>query len=372
MFLSDKKWIEHPGSFIKEELESRGWTQGDLAYVLGCTTQSINLLVNEKKGISPDMAKALAKAFNVSPEMLSNLQSLYDLSQAKDASDCIARRATLQKYPLKGMISRGWLEKIKDIELMEQQLSRFFSVPDISSIPHLAHSAKKSNYDETPVEQLVWLFRVRQIASSMVAPEYSTAKAKSLVSKLSELRNEPEQIRLVPRLLSEAGIRFVVVEKFSSKAKIDGACFWLDDSPVIGMTLRYDRIDNFWFVLRHELEHVINGDGKEQEIIDVDIQAEDADSLPEEEKIANEAAADFCVTKKKMDSFYRRKAPYISERDVIAFSAMQGIHPGLVIGQIHNRTGKHAFLRKYLVSIRGHILPSAVVDGWGEIAPVEL
>ncbi|KAI1694314.1 hypothetical protein Ddc_22202 [Ditylenchus destructor] len=48
-----------------------------------------------------------------------------------------------------------------------------------------------------------------------------------------------------------------------SGSKIDGACFWLDaHKPVIGMTLRFDRIDNFWFVLRHEIEHVLREDGR--------------------------------------------------------------------------------------------------------------
>lgn len=372
MFLSDKKWVEHPGSFIKEELEARRWTQSDLAYVLGCTVQSINLLVNEKKGISPQMAKDLSKALGVSAEFLSNLQNIYDLSKAKEPSEDIERRANLQSYPLSTMISRGWIEKIKDTYLMEDQLSRFFGVSNISQAPKMAHAAKKTSYDDTPIDQLVWLFRVKQIAKTMVVSSYSERKARELVSSLSELRNEPEQIRHIPRLLSEAGIRFVLVEKFSPKAKIDGACFWLDDSPVIGMSLRQNRIDNFWFVFRHELEHVLNGDGRTEEVIDVDIQSANTDELPEEERLANEAAADFCIDKKRMDSFYLRKAPYISERDVRAFSAMQGVHPGLVVGQIHHRTQNYAFLRKYLVGIKDHILPSAVVDGWGEIAPIEL
>lgn len=372
MFLADKKWIDHPGSFIKEELEERGWTQNDLAYVLGCPAQSVNLLVNEKKGISPEMAKALGKAFSVSPEFLSNLQNLYDLSQAKEPSEDIEKRARLQNYPLKAMINKGWIEEITDVSLMEEQLSRFFGVDDIENAPQFAHAAKKTNYDDMPVEQLVWLFRVRQIAREQVVASYSKKKALALVEQLKELRNEPEQVRLVPRLLSESGIRFVVVEKFSSKAKIDGVCFWLDkNSPVIGVTTRFDRIDNFWFVLRHEIEHVIQGHAQQQEIIDVDLQA-DRDGLPEEEVVANDAAADFCVDQKKFSSFYLRKYPYISEKDVLAFATTQDVHPGLVIGQIHNKTKKHAFLRKYLVNIRSNLIQSAVVDGWGEVATTEL
>jgi len=150
------------------------------------------------------------------------------------------------------------------------------------------------------------------------------------------------------------------------------------------MSLRYDRIDNFWFVLRHEIEHVLRAHGKIREVIDYGLEGDRADSVDEQERVANIAGANFCVDQTEMNKFYLRKAPYISERDVLGFSARLGIHPGLVVGQIHNRTGKFNYLRKYLKPIRKHVLrkylkpirkhvlPSAVVDGWGEIAPVDL
>ena len=104
----------------------------------------------------------------------------------------------------------------------------------------------------------------------------------------------------------------MIVETLSS-AKIDGVCFSLDDaSPVIGVSLRYDRIDNFWFVLRHEIEHVLQGHGKAAAILDIELEGQRAgtgSSIAEEERIANKAAADFCVPTAQMDAFIARKAP---------------------------------------------------------------
>ena len=75
----------------------------------------------------------------------------------------------------------------------------------------------------------------------------------------------------MPRIMAECGIRYIIVEKLP-KARIDGVCFWLDDnSPVIGMSLQRDTIDNFWFVLRHEIEHVLRRDGQDEEVIDEDL-----------------------------------------------------------------------------------------------------
>ena len=139
----------------------------------------------------------------------------------------------------------------------------------------------------------------------------------------------PNSVRHVPRLLNEAGVRFVVVEGLPG-AQIDGVCFWLSPTaPVIGMSMRFDRIDNFWFVLRHECAHVLHGHGKQQAIVDEDLGVTNAPSLNEEERIANNEAADFCVPSEQMRSFYLRKNPFFSESDVLAFSKRVKVHPGI-------------------------------------------
>lgn len=93
-------------------------------------------------------------------------------------------------------------------------------------------------------------------------------------------------------------------------------------------------------------------------------------NTPEDEIMANEAAANFCVPKKSMDSFVARKAPLFAEADVLGFSKTLNVHPGLVVGQLQHRTGRYELLRKYLVKVRSTIMPNALVDGWGQVAPV--
>jgi HTH-type transcriptional regulator / antitoxin HigA len=175
--------------------------------------------------------------------------------------------------------------------------------------------------------------------------------------------------------LAECGIRFVIVESLPG-AKIDGVCFWLDDhSPVIGMTMRLDRIDNFWFVLRHELEHVIQGHGRQTVMLDTELEGEKAgtgDSVAEEERIANAAAADFCVPAKLMRDFVARKAPFFAQQDVLGFAAILKVHPGLVAGQLRHITARYNLFSEHLVKIRSVVTPNAVIDGWGDVAPVEL
>ena len=72
--------VPHPGEFIRDEIEARGWAQRDLAYILGVKEQAINPIMSGKRGISPDMAQSLSKAFGLSASYFLNLQKAYELS----------------------------------------------------------------------------------------------------------------------------------------------------------------------------------------------------------------------------------------------------------------------------------------------------
>ena len=264
--------IPVPGQFIQEELTSRGWNQRDLAYVLNMDEGALNKLIKGKHGISPDMAKALAKAFEVDVDFFASLQKAYDIAHAREPDPAIGRRARLQSvYPVREMIRRGWLQDV-DTTLMNAQLSRFFRATNDNAL-EIAHAAKKTNSGEeaTPT-QLAWLYRVRQVAEIVQCrSSFSTASLQDGMHRLSALLIEPEEIRHVPGILDECGVRLVLVEGLPG-GKIDGVCLWLDKkSPVIGMSLRFDRIDNFWFVLSHECEHILRGHGRDHEIIDVNL-----------------------------------------------------------------------------------------------------
>ncbi len=82
-----------PGDFIREELEARGWTQGQLARIIGRPVQAVNAIVNAKKEITPVTAVALGAAFGTSAELWLNLETAYRLALAGPADPSIAARA---------------------------------------------------------------------------------------------------------------------------------------------------------------------------------------------------------------------------------------------------------------------------------------
>lgn len=224
-------------------------------------------MVNDKRAIDAAMALQLAEVFGVPAEAFLDLQRALDLAVARfkttpDPGRAM-RAALFGDLPVADMIKRGWLDaSMSEPKSVETELMRFFGVSTVNDIPVLAHAAKKTAVASTATPaQIAWLYRVKQIASDIMTARYSPTSARLAVKRLSELRGGPDEARHVPRILTECGIRYVIVETLGS-AKIDGVCFWLNDfSPVIGMSLRFDRIDNFWFVLRHELEHVIQRHG---------------------------------------------------------------------------------------------------------------
>jgi HTH-type transcriptional regulator/antitoxin HigA len=369
------------GQLIGALLEQRNWTRRTLAVVTGVDETGLNKIITGKRGIDAKTALIMEEVFGIAAETFLKLQKNYELAVARiEARPDPTRKTRAQLHgdlPVSAMIKRGWIDAsdVKDTKNVESSLCRFFGVNRIEDIEILPHAAKKKevSISATPA-QMAWIYRVKMLAEEMMVARYSQASVQAAIKKIQTLLYAPEELRNVPRILAEAGIRFVIVEALPS-SKIDGVCFWLNDtSPVIGMTLRFDRIDNFCFVLRHELEHVLNRDGLDTIMLDVDIQSTDhqylAEEIEKQERIANAAAADFCVPKKMMDAFISRKAPIFAERDIIGLSRMVKVHPGLIAGQLQHRTGEYNKFRQHLVPVREIVTPNAITDGWGDIASV--
>lgn len=365
-----------PGEFLRDELEARGWTQTEFAEILGRPIRTVNEILMGKRGITAGTAKEISAALGTSAAFWLNLEAAYQLSRSDPAPERIAREAKLrERYPVREMIRRGWIEGSDNVRVLEARVMQFFEINSLEETPRLAHAARKSgdliDYAELSPTQEAWLFRVKQVATAVQVGKYSEDALRESLSRLHALMSEPEEVRHVPAILAECGVRFVVVEPLPS-SKIDGVCFWLDGSawsPVIGMSLRYDRIDNFWFVLRHEIEHVLRRDASLDLDLGPDMETLDPD-LPEQERIANAAAADFCVPSQRFAGFIQRVQPLYSEQRVIGFARTVGVHPGIVVGQLQKKLGRYDYLRKHLVKVRDVVTQSAMTDGYGRFCPV--
>lgn len=363
-----------PGQAIQARLEERGWTRKTLAVVVGLEETKIRRLITGQTRLDADTALVLGEALELDAETLLGIQASYELAEARlryrPDPGLRTRSALFASLPISEMVKRRWLrvDSYSDVQQVSAELARFWGAEASSLIPH---AAKRASNGPTPL-QMAWVRRVQELAQEMIVAKYSPASMEEAVQRLRELRSSIHELRNIPRILAEAGIRFVIVEALPG-SKIDGACLWVNDtSPVVGMSLRYDRIDNFWFVLRHELEHVRHGHGKSAPLLDAELEGDNAgtEAVSDEERIANSAAAEFCVPQEKLKSFIARKSPFFAERDIEAFSKVQQVHPGLVAGQLQRHTGRYDLFRKHQVKVRAIVSPGSMVDGWGDVAPV--
>jgi len=291
------------------------------------------------------------------------------LHAAEPSEEVRERVAAQSQYPVREMVKRGWIKAPEKGASAHGELCRFFQVNSLDDVRRIGFAARRTGSNEVTGSQLAWLYRVRTIAQEMPTPPYSQERFARAIAQLKLFKTEPEEARHIAPCLSEAGVRFVIVEELPG-SRIDGVCTWLNQrSPVIGMSLRFDRIDNFWFALRHECAHVLHRHGGGKSIIDTDLAPLEQD-VDAEEALADAEAADFCVPSEKMRSFFLRKNPLFSNADVKAFAQINHTHPGLVVGQLQYMAKRFNLLREHLVPIRRHVISTAMVDGWGNSVPV--
>ena len=365
-----------PGEFIKDEIEARGWSQVEFAEVLGRPGRLISELIAGKRAITPETAKGLGEAFGTGAQFWMNMESSYQLSKVKaDGSNAVSRRAKLYEMaPVKEMTRRQWIKQTDNIDVLEKSVCSFYGMSSLDApVPAMAHAARKSSsYEEVTTHEAAWLCRVRQLAAAMEIKTFSEMAFAAALSQLKTMLRDADSVRQVPGVLANAGVRFLIVETLPT-TRIDGVCLWLDaNSPVVALSLRYDRIDAFWHTLLHECAHVKYKDSLAGEVVlDVDLVGDDAElsSLKSEvESRADEFASGFSVPKEELDGFIARVKPLFSKVRIHGLAAKLNIHPGLVVGQLqHRKAIPFSHSRETLAKVRDILTEVALTDGFGSI-----
>lgn len=374
--MTDRKIAEAfpPGDFLKEELEARNWSQVELAEIIGRQPYVVNELIMGKRPITPEIAKALGEAFSTSAQYWMNLESIYQLWRTRDSDNVISRRAKLyQIAPIKEMVKRHWLEPSENIEVLESRVRLFLEIKSLDESPRLAHAARKGTQDISPA-QMTWLFRAKQLAHGVHAKPFSDQSFNECLARLKRLLHNVQEIRHVPTVLGEGGIRFFVVEQLP-QTRIDGVTLWLDNkSPVIVLSLRFDRIDWFWYTLAHELGHVKKRDGLKDIMLDTDLVGDNAqktEDKSEAERNADLFAVEFLIEQESLDNFIMCVGPLYGKQNILGFAKRIGVHPGIVIGQLQFRKEiPWSSYRQALEKVRHIIIQSSLTDGWGHMPPI--
>lgn len=184
-----------------------------------------------------------------------------------------------------------------------------------------------------------WLSKVRNFATvfnvARKVPKF-TGLEESELGSIAKWSKNVDHLPAVSDALLQRGI-ILLYERAIPGMKLDGAAFLLDSgNPVIGMTLRYTRVDNYWFTLMHELAHV----AKHYDLLQSPI-LDDLDETPLDrvEKEADRLAGNSLISRSDWRSC---PAKYdLSEKNVLSFASQIGVHPSIVAGRLRRELGRY-------------------------------
>lgn len=356
--------IYPPGRFLREELESRRWTQTDLAEILDRPVRLVNEIIMGKRAITPETAHGLGAALGTEPTFWMNLETQWQLARTAPEEDPVLRRTKIfGRFPVKEMQKRGWISAASSIDVVETELKRYFGIGSLDDDIQVAHAAKKTSYDKVSMHQAAWLIRAQQLAETLDVAPYSPGALPAVLSELRACVAWPQDAAKVPQILAVRGIRLIIVAPLPG-SKIDAACMWFKSQPLIVLTLRYDKHDIFWHALFHELDHIEHGEGKSDPIVDSDL-LRDCSHGETSEKRANQHAASTLIPHKELEQFIARVKPFFSETSIRDFASRMHVHPGVVVGQLqHHGLIPWSTFSGFKSRIREFIVPSARTDGF--------
>jgi HTH-type transcriptional regulator/antitoxin HigA len=317
-----------PIDAIMFRMEQQNLTQRDLIPFIGSRSK-VSEVLSRKRPLTLSMIRALHNGLGIPAESLVREQDPIVLREYKIEWD---------KFPLKEMISRGWLSAyLKSASDNIEALKKLFD--DLKPIPIIDVMYRQSNHIRSARKM------DRYALAAWTARIISLAQTKQTKGKYKEGKIDPDFMRGLVRLsvfengpllacqyLDEQGIA-VVIEPHLPNTYLDGSAVLMDlEYPVIGLTLRYDRIDNFWFTLMHELAHVYLHLGKGVGQFYDDLDVGDQNDLRENE-------ADVVATEALIPTVEWRRSPAskLKSPDAVQHLANKlAIHPAIVAGRIRH------------------------------------
>lgn len=344
-----------PIAALEFRMEQAGLTPRDLVPFIGSRAK-VSEVLSGKRSITMTMARALHRHLGISAEVL--------LRETVSKSVTSGEGIEAGRFPLKAMAKAGWIPRFPDLkerteEILDDLVAR-------AGGPRVAHALYRKS-DDLRINAKADEYSLKAWCLQLMAraredlPKHSyhagtvTPTLLRTIARLSASKDGPMRAK---DLLDENGIALVYLGHLP-RTYLDGAALRLvDGGPVIGLTLRYDRIDNFWFTLLHELAHVglhMDADAQESGFLDDhnlrEIETSSGESM---EKDADRWAQDALIPPEIWtQSFVLFDRTPMS---VIDLAAEAGVHPAVVAGRVRREYGNYRLLSQFVGSgeVRRH------------------
>jgi HTH-type transcriptional regulator/antitoxin HigA len=326
--------LPDPVEAIKFRMEQLGLKQKDLILHIGSRSK-VSEVLSRQRPLSIAMIRKLNAGLGIPAEIL--LQEP-GVKRARELEGI-----DWDRFPLAEMLKRKWLNFHGTLSEARKQAGTLIGAwavrlgPDALQ-PALLRQHVRAGSEPDSYALTAWRIRVSLLALDQDVPKYPTGiVTRQFVSDLVRLSYLDKGPLLAREYLLKSGIHFVV-EAHLPHTHLDGAAIKLPDgAPLIAMTLRHDRLDNFWFTLCHELAHVaLHFEGEESRAFFDDLDQTEIDTY---ENDADSWATECLIPRELWHAAKMEAAP--TARKILAFAANLRINSAIPAGRIRKERGDY-------------------------------
>ena len=333
--------VQDPVDAILFRMAEKGLKQADLIQYFGSSSR-VSEVLNKKRPLTVPMIKSLSIGLGISTDTLLGLN-------ASNSENAKSSEIEWSKFPIKEIEKRGWLKSLsRSTQTSIDEVVKSFIAE--AGLQFGAASFRRTfggeaNSPSTKYALYAWLARVilkaRSKKSSLGSFDKSLLSS-SFIKEVAQLSWFDDGPKLAVEYLEKHGIA-VVFEKHLKGTLLDGAALKdQDGTPIIGITLRHDRLDNFWFTLIHELAHVWKHiDDDTAFLDDTESSSEDRREI-EANRITKEAFIPRLIWKRSEVL----KSPTKSSIDLL--SRELRIHPAVIAGRLRRESANYQIFNDLL------------------------
>lgn len=339
-----------PIEAILFRMDQIGLKKVDLVPYMG-SLPKVSEVLARKRPLNLAMIRKLHQGLGIPADVL--------LAQTEDSVDLgEVLPYDTSKFPFKEMFARGYFKgfggTLRDAKDKTEELIRgFMRGFDLQPIHQARLRAPMHQSGSRLMDGyalLAWHVAVLKKArdlkvKSPFAKESLTEERLRELARLSRFEQGP---LLAQEFLADMGIALVVEDHFN-KTYLDGAAMFDGDLPVVALTLRHDRLDNFWFALFHELVHVQKHLNQGRLFI-ADNLEDKVHQQTTEEREADEGARDILIPQAEWLAAGLTVEPTMEA--AIAMADKLRIHPSIVAGRVRHETGNWRLLSSIKADVR--------------------
>lgn len=340
-----------PGITLKENIDYLGITQDEFALRIDMTPKHLSQIINGSAPITYDTALKLEKMFGTKAEFWMNLESAYQLDKARiqEQNELEEELKILKDMPYKEMTKFGWISKDTDKTKIVTSLRSFYKVSSLRLVKNSYNVRFRQSTTKNKISDYGVIAWIRQAEIEGIKEEtndFDKVKLEKLIPEFRRLTLEEPSVFYpkMKNLCSKCGVSLVLVESLP-RTYINGATIWLNNKPILALSVRGKKADMFWFTFFHELAHILHH-RKNQSRISIQ------DDEENEEVEADHIAGNYLIDESKY-RYFIQNMNYENIAIIAAYAASLNIATHILIGRLlHDELIDFKYFNKYRPSFQ--------------------